>query len=233
MIQKIKENQYIQRIKELLQNKRTRAITQLVLWMLFFVFVFYTFDLRGKKTQNPKEKTVIETWMEQKNYQYQMTFSINQEDILVKGIRNQLQEVFSLQSRTYYFNDNKLYLFENDIEIPQEYTTILGYEFLKLRPEFLGQLLSYGKLEYTTNYETGMVRKAYSIPIAKFVYLYDGTQITDEDDIKIELLENEKVITEVNLDLTSFFRYSENIIEQYKVTITYFDIGTDANIKLE
>lgn len=233
MIKKIKENQYIEKIRELRKKPRTRAAISLLLWGIFFLFVFVALDVRGNHTKEPPVYHVTWKWENEKNYKYQMTFTINQDTFLVNGIRNGEKEAFSLQEQTYYLEDKHLYIFQNDTKVLQEYTTLLGYDFLKLRPEFLSQLLSHGELEYTTNYESGQVSKGYSINTAKFVSLLDGLEIIDDSTIKMEVLENNHMITEVKIDLTNYQKYSEEIIDSYQVKIVYSDIGTVSNVELE
>lgn len=233
MIKKIKENKYIEKIREWRKNPRTRAATSLFLWGIFFLFVFVVLDVRGNHTSNQSVYSVTQKWANEKNYKYEMTFTINQETFVVNGIRSEERETFSLQEQTYYLENDKLYAFQNDTKVLQEYTTILGYDFLKLRPEFLSQLLSYGKLEYTTNYESGAVSKGYSINTAKFIKLYDGSEIADDSTIKVEVLETNNTITEMKLDLINYKKYSEEIINSYQIKIVYSDIGIKSNIELE
>ena len=128
---------------------------------------------------------------------------------------------------------NKLYVFENDLKLLKESTILLDFDFLKLRPNFLGQLVSNGILEYTTNYESGIIKKGYSIETAKFVELYDGMIITDDTRVIVELTEQDNVITEVNLDLKNYQKYNQDLIKEYKIQIIYSSIGMISNINLE
>ncbi|MCI8446115.1 MAG: hypothetical protein HFH31_01320 [Bacilli bacterium] len=229
MIQNLKS--YIKRVKELLQDPRTRAATILVLWFFFFLFVFSTLNT-NRKSSSPTYST-IDKWKSSNNYEAKINITRNDEIYHIDSVRNGNQEVFSLDDRTYILDYNKLYVFENDLKLLKESTILLDFDFLKLRPNFLGQLVSNGNLEYTTNYESGIIKKGYSIETAKFVELYDGMIITDDTRVIVELTEQDNVITEVNLDLKNYQKYNQDLIKEYKIQIIYSSIGMISNINLE
>lgn len=232
-MKKIKQNKYVKLILELLQNPRTRAAVILVLWMLFFIFVFSLFDMRGEPSLKTPMYEEMNEWENRNNYEYHIIWTINQDTHFISGIRNENYETFSYQKDTYTLEANQLFLWENDVKKEQESTILLGYDVLKLRPKFLSKMLSYGNLEYTTKYKTGMIKKGYSIPMAKFVELYHQTVITDDSIITMEVVEQDKTVTEISLDLTPFQKYSQELINQYKIQIKYSNIGKVSNIELE
>lgn len=226
MIKKIKENEYVVKIQELLKNRRTRALVSLGLWLIFFVFVF---SLLGKEEKpNLPKPVVIES-----NYEYQMTFVVNEATYLIHGVRNGNEESFSLLNQTYFLEHDQLYLFFNDTKVLQSSTSLLNIDFLKLRPEFLKKLVLEENLEYTTKYESGVIKKGYSVPVSKFVELYDGSVITDDQLISIELSEKDGLLIEVHMDLVNFQKYSQEMITNYEIKIVYSHIGDEVNTKLE
>lgn len=229
MIEKLKI--YIKKIKELLQNPRTRAATILVLWFFFFLFVFST--LNTSKKSSSTTYSAMDKWQNSNNYETEITITINDSIYHMNAVRNKNYEAISLDGRTYLLEDNYLYMFQNDMKILQDNVILLDFDFLKLRPNFLRQLISNGKLEYTTNYESGMTKKGYSIETAQFVLLYNGLKITDDSTVLIELVEQNNVITEVNLDLKNYQKYNQNNIEEYKIQIVYSNIGLVSNVNLE
>ena len=232
MINKIKENKYIKIIRELWQNTRTRAAVILGLWIIFFVFVFAVFDIRGNHTSSTSYNA-IETWKESKNYEYDMEITVNQDTYLIRGMRNSNLETFSFQEMSYYLENEFLFVFQNVQKIFQENTILLGIDFLKLRPEFLNKVLQYGKLEYTTKYESGEIRKGYQISTAKFVELYQNLEITDDSFVEIEVVEKENQITSISLNLTDFEKYYQKNIINYEIEIKYSNIGMVSNLKFE
>lgn len=226
MIKKIKENESVVKIRELLKNRRTRAFVSLGLWLIFFIFVFSL--LGNSENANHPAPVKIES-----NYQYQMTFLINDQTYVVNGVRNGKNESFSLSNQTYFLENDQLYLFFNDTKVLQNSTILLDIDFLKLRPEFFKKLVLQGNLEYTTNYESGVVKKGYSVPVSKFVELYDGSMITDDHTLTIELSENHGTLVEANIDFTNFQKYNQKAILNYQVEIVYSDIGEMEDIRLE
>lgn len=232
-MKKIKQNKYVKLILELLENRRTRAAVILVLWMIFFIFVFSVFDMKGEHFSKTPIYEKMNEWENRTNYEYHIIWTINQNTHFMFGSRNGNYETFSLGNDTYTLEENHLFLWENDTKKWKENTILLGYDVLKLRPTFLSQILSYGNLEYTTKYETGMIKKGYSIPTAKFVELYHQTEIIDDSMINIEVVEQDQIVTEVSLDLTQFQKYSQELINQYKIQIKYSNIGKVSNIELE
>lgn len=232
MINKLKENKYIKIINELLQNKRTRAATKLVLWLIFFAFVFSVMDNGGNNSVKPTYDS-YEQWKNRKNYDYQMTFNVNKDEYVVSGSRYNQKEIFYIANKQYYIENDYLYLYHNDQRIFQNDTKILDFDILKLRPNFLSTLIPYAKLEYTTTYENGMTKKGYSILTEKFSELYNNLVITDDSTVTMEVVEQDKEILEVNLDLKNYQKYSINDIENYKIRIVYSNINKVSDFILE
>lgn len=223
MFRKIKGNQYVKLVCGLLQNPRTKSMIILVFWAFFFLFIFLVFDVRGEK--NYPVYTATDKWEKSNNYEYQVIFTINHDAHIVNGIRSDSYETFSLEGQNYYLEKDQLFLFFNDQKVPQDNTELLNYDFLKLRPAFLGKVLSNGTLEYTTNYQSGTIKKGYSIPASSFVTKEDKSL----ESVSMEVVETNGIITEINLDLKAL----QPDYEQYKINISYSNIGNFSNLELE
>lgn len=234
MIKKIKENQYVKLGKELWENRRTRALVKLVLWGFFFLIVFAVFDVRGthnskKELSNPRDE-----WKLMSNYKSEITFTINEETYILNSARNGFHEKLTIGEDIYYLEQDFLYHLEGYNKIFIKETSLLGYDLLKLRPNFLNEVLLNSKLEYTTNYEeSGIIKKGYSISTAKFVELYHQSMITDDSFIKIEVIEKDNQIIEIELDLKELKKYSQDVIYTYKIKIAYKDLGTVTKEEVE
>ncbi len=234
MIKKIKENEYVKLVKELLENKRTRALVKLVLWGGFFLLVFSIFDVRGTRTSKKELSNPAGDWKSMSNYKSEVTFTINEETYILNSIRNGDYEKLTIGEDTYYLEQNFLYHLEGYNKIFIEETSLLGYDLLKLRPDFLNEVLRNSKLEYTTNYEANeLVKKGYSISTAKFVELYHQSIITDNTFMPIEVVEKNNQIVEIELDLKEMQGYSQTMIQTYKIKIVYRDFGTVTKTEVE
>ncbi len=227
MIKKIKENEYVKLVKELLENRRTRAFVKLVLWGFFFLLIFSIFDVRGTHTSKKEILDPREKWKVMTNYKSEIIFTINEETYVLNSSRNGDYEKLTIGEDIYYLEQDFLYHLEGyDKKFIKE-TSLLGYDLLKLRPDFLNEILLNGKLEYTTNYEDGeLVKKGYSMNTAKFVELYHQSVITDDSFITMEVTEKNNQIVEIELDLKEMQKYSQMIIQTYKIKIVYKDFGT-------
>lgn len=226
MIKRIQENEYVKLVKELLENRRTRALVKLVLWGFFFLLIFSIFDVR--RTHTPKKDVLNsrDEWKVMSNYKSEITFTINEEIYILNSARNGDYEKLTIGEDTYYLEQNFLYHLEGYNKIFIKETSLLGYDLLKLRPNFLNEVLLNSKLEYTTNYEeSGLVKKGYSIGTAKFVELYRQAIITDDSFITLEVVEKNNQIVEIELDLKEMQKYSQEIIQTYKMKIVYKDFG--------
>lgn len=234
MIKKIKENEYVKLIKELLENRRTRALAILLLWGFFFLLIFSIFDVRGTHTPKKEVLNPRDEWKVASNYKSEIAFTINEETYILNSVRNGDYEKLTIGEDTYYLEQDFLYHLEGYNKVFIKETSLLGYDLLKLRPDFLNEVLLNSKLEYTTNYEeSGMIKKGYSIGTAKFVELYHQTMITDDSFITIEVIEKNNQIVEIVLDLKEMQKYSQAIIQTYKIKISYKDFGMVSKEEVE
>lgn len=219
MLKKIKENQYIKWISEFLKIPRAKATVQLVLWIIFFIIVFAAFDIR--KSQPPKK--ILDMW-DVSEYSYQATFQVNQDKFLLTGTKKENTETIQFENQEYRLEQNRLYLIQENQVVQKNSTELVYYDIRKLNLNFFKTIVSNAALEYTTNYESGLIRKGYSLNTAKFVEFYSGMSITDDSTIQIETVEEAGVLKEIEFDLTPFQKYNQKIINTYQIKIVYSKI---------
>ncbi|MCI9233015.1 MAG: hypothetical protein HFH08_00290 [Bacilli bacterium] len=234
MIKKVKENEYVKLVIELLENRKTRALVKLALWGFFFLLIFSIFDVRGTHTPTKDTLSSKEEWKTMLNYKSEITFTINEETYILNSVRNGSYEKLKIGEDVYYLEQDYLYHLEGYNKKFIKETSLLGYDLLKLRPDFLNEILLNSKLEYTTNYEDSkLVKKGYSINTAKFVELYHQSIITDDSFVTIEVMEKNNQIVQIELDLKEMQKYSQTIIQVYKIKIIYSDIGKVSKEEVE
>lgn len=213
-------NAYVKKFKELLENRRTRAAVILFLWFLFFLFIFAAFDVRKPQKESYVSST-LEDWKGKTTYEYQMTLSIDDKEYKINGHKYVSREEFVLEDTVYYLENNLLYRLENGNRVPEENTVLLGLDFTKLSPTQLEEIISKGSLQYTTNYEDGLVKKGYEIPLSDVISWYRNLTVSDSNTMAIELSEKNKQIVEVNIDFTHVIQYSQPSIKNYQIKINY------------
>lgn len=225
MFRKIKENKNFEILNRLLQNKRARSAIILVLWMFFFFIVFSLLETEPKNTRI----SALDKWKIEEHYEYEMQIKKEGVSTSIKGIRNKNEEVFSFMNQTYFLDLENLYMFENDTKVLIDQNTI--FNFIKLRPNFLFELLSGGSLEYTTNYEKGDTKKGYSISASNISTFSSVLKALENSSVLLEVNENNETITKVKLELLNF--QEENEVVNYEIEIDYFNVGDIVNINLE
>lgn len=219
MLKKIKENQYIKWIFEFLKIPRAKAAVQLVLWIIFFIIVFVAFDIR----KSQPSKKILDMW-DISEYSYQATFQVNQDKFLLAGTKKENIETIQFEDQEYRLEQDHLYVIQENQVVQKNSTELVYYDIRKLNLNFFKTIVSNATLEYTTNYESGLIRKGYSLNTAKFVEFYSGMSITDDSTIQIEIIEEAGVLKEIEIDLTPFQKHNQKIINTYRIKIVYSKI---------
>lgn len=213
-IRNIKEHQIIKKIKELLQVPRYRSLVILGLWMIFFAFVFF---LLNHSSKPPTKYSAFDSWKNNIHYGYQMNVQVDKSTYLIEGSRNGENETFTLLEQSYYLEYGSLYVLENGQKKIQNNTVLFCVDFEKLKPSFLVPLLLEENLEYTTKYESGMIKKGYIVSATSFVE-------NSYESILIEVVQKEGEIIEWNLDLTNIQNSENQCADKIQTIYTSIDI---------
>lgn len=179
----------IELIKKLWSNKKTRAISILIVYVIFFIFVFALINLgeTGNKYQKEEEKTNVE------------------DDFDISSISNYILVIDGEDNFTYdaatdliTYND-EIYLIE---EIPEQ---LYSYDLDIFKPVNLDQLLQASMLKSTDHIEKSYT---YLLKIRDFEKIIYNNEVENDDNIEIKIYEdNSKII----VDLTGYYGYLVNI----------------------
>ncbi len=179
----------IELIKKLWSNKRTKSISVLIMYVIFFTFVFLLISSGTHNYQRPvteKEPNVE-----------------NNENFKLENITNYKLEIISTDNFTYDSSTNKVFYDGNYYEINNIPEIISKYDLTIFSPSNISKLLEVGTLE-STNY----IDKSdtYIIKISDFERIIHNNEIVNDEYIKITKYESKIV-----LDLTNYYGYVVNI----------------------
>jgi hypothetical protein len=197
-------------IKELLKNKRYRALVILGLYLVFMSIIVMA--IRNAPTNEITIDNRLAEFKLKTNYNYNYSIITTNDDIeetkLILGSRFDNKNQLIFEEKTYVF-DNVLIGFPiNQIDI-----TKLQYDYI----------YEYIKLATLTNADD--ISNNYSISLSSFMRIANRVSITSNDPITIKVFFTNNVITQIELDLTSYVNYNQDLYDKYMVVINYTNIG--------
>ena len=179
----------IELIKKLWSNKRTKSISVLIIYVIFFAFVFLLISNGTHNYQKPvtEEDTNVE----------------NNQEIKLENITNYKLEIIGSDSFTYDSSTNKVFYDGNYYEVNNIPEIISKYDLAIFSPSNISKLLEVGTLE-STNY----IDKSdtFVIKISDFERIIYNNEIINDEYIKII-----KYDTKIVVDLTNYYGYIVNI----------------------
>ena len=195
--------EYINKIKEFLKDPKKKALTQLGLWFIFFIFVFLILS-SGNSSSNTyipnveNTKTPMETYTEMNGYTYKVTYiNIDKVDI-IEGTYYNSTSLLTFNNLKYYY-ENALYVIDNDFY----YLSNIEYNIEKIFSKNLSSIINGLEEESKTTYKDGSIVTNYNIDSNKiYDYLFNmPSTYTNLVSISIKQVDNK--ITKVTIDLTN------------------------------
>ena len=217
--ERAKENETLQKIKELWKNPKTHDITVLLFWLIFIIIVIiFTRGITQTSSNIPTPNTNIQnvtTFENIKSYD----FTYKTKDLEISGQAYNEATVFYLNNKRYYYKNN-IYQIEDNPVLINDYDPSV----LKINAIFLNNLVSGITPLDNQNF------KQYIVPLDRFINLYDID--TDIDltkainyniPVSVYLTNNE--INKVVLDLTNYYTLKTGTNTNYQVTINFYNVN--------
>lgn len=205
-------------IKDKLQNRRTRAITILCLYAIFFVFVFIVINTAPPSSTNLKNKEEKKNNYEnvQKEYEYSYDIDIKRNTTNLKFLFTGIKTKDEKTEKIELFNDKT-----------NTYEEIYDYEIINPLLLELKNIISYVNnidSEFETNYKDGTIQKNYLVPLN----IIDNN-LSDNENIEFNIYEKDNYITKIVIDATNIDKIEDNTIINSKYTLEYSEIEQNSN----
>lgn len=193
---------YINIIKEFLKDPKKKALTQLGVWAIFFVFVFMFLnsgsDTPVVNTSVDDTKTAIETYSDMKGYTYKVTYTNLDKIDIIEGTFYNNTSLFTFNNIKYYY-ENSLYIIDND----SYYLGNIEYNISKIFNSNLKTIINELVEESKTTYKDGTIVTNYTIDSNKvYKYLYEVESVYTNN-INVSITEKDNIVTNVVFDLTN------------------------------
>ena len=174
----------IEFIKKLWSNKRTKSLSILIMYVIFFTFVFLLISNGNQNYQKP----IVEE---------------NNQEINIENITNYKLEIIGEDNFTYDSITNKIFYDGIYYEIENIPNIISMYDLNIFSPNNISKLLEVGTLE-STNYIDKS--NTYVIRISDFEKMVYNNEIINDEYIKITTYD-----TKIVVDLSNYYGYIVNI----------------------
>ena len=199
MLKKIKENEGLQKLKELWKNKKTHDIMVLSLWLVF-IFIVILFARSTSSNQTYEDKESLNSL--DKITTYEFTYKLNDKEFLGQYYNNAI--IFYKDNKRYYYKE-KLYQIAEPIKIIPNF----DLDILKINVKMINNLIA----NITPN-ETNNI-KQYIVPLDRFINLYEiDTEIDLSKstlyNVPINIYYNNDEINKITLDLSNYYLLKTN-----------------------
>lgn len=217
----------LKKIRENLKDSKKKALTQLGLYAIFFIFVFVLLsngNSSSTQANSQIQKSTFENYKDMTSYNYKAIYtSLNNVDVIEGTYLNNIS-LFTFQNNKYYF-ENQYYLIDNDLY----YLSNVPYNIIKLFNTNLYNIFQYLEEESKTTYKDGKIETNYLIDTNKFYSYYYEQESQYQDKISIKIIEMDNFITQIELNLVNINDNLNNIIIQYNDinNITNLDFNKD------
>ena len=204
---------YIKSIKENLKDPKKKALTQLGLYVIFFVFVAIVLRMPNNNTEikvTEESKTPIEYYENMTSYNYKVTYTNIDKVDVIEGIYYNNTSLFTFNNIKYYY-DKSLYIIDND----SYYLGNIEYNVSKIFNKNFNNIIEELEEVSKTTYKDGTIVTNYKIDATKiYDYLYEQDSFY-EGIVNIDITENQNEIHNIKIDLTNLGLNLTNIEVEY------------------
>lgn len=204
---------YIKQTKEFLKDPKKKALTQLAIYGVFFIFVFILINSSGNRVSTPiieESKTPIEYYEDMTSYDYKVTYTNIDKVDIIEGTYYNSTSLFTYNNLKYYYED-MLYVINNDSYILSN----IEYDVSKIFNKNLYTIFENLNEESKTTYKDGKVITNYTLDSTViYKYLYN-TESSYTNLISVSITESDDVITNITIDLTNLGLYLNKIEVEY------------------
>lgn len=202
----------IKELKEMLKNPKKKALVQLGIYAIFFIFVAIL--LRGTDNKPTKiieeQKSPIEFYEDMESYNYKVTYTNIDKVDTIDGIYVDNISIFNFNNFKYYYEED-LYIIDND----SYYLMDIEYNISKIFNNNLINIIEDLEEESKTTYKDGTIVTNYTIDSNKlYNYLFD-LEYNYDNKCTITITENENEIYNIIIDATNLGLNLTNIEVEY------------------
>ena len=204
---------YIKQTKEFLKDPKKKAITQLAIYGVFFIFVFILINSSGNRVTTPiieESKTPTEYYADMTSYDYKVTYTNIDKVDIIEGTYYNNTSLFDYNNLKYYYED-MLYVINNNSYI----LSSIEYDVTKIFNNNLHTIFENLNEESKTTYKDGKVITNYTLDsniIYKYLYNMESTYANL---VSVSITESENVITNITIDLNNLGLYLNKIEIEY------------------
>lgn len=192
---------YINKTKEFLKDPKKKALTQLAIYGVFFIFVFILLNSSSGRVNTPiieESKTPIQYYEDMTSYDYKVIYTNIDKVDIIEGTYYNNTSLFTYNNLKYYY-ENALYVINNDSYIPSN----IEYDVSKIFNKNLYTIFESLNEESKTTYKDGKVITNYTLDSnIIYNYLYNAESIYDNF-VNISVTEKDNIITTIVLDLSN------------------------------
>ena len=191
---------YIKNIREALKDPKKKSLTQLGLWLIFFIFV--SIILRSADSNDTpiivEPKTPMEVYESMNGYTYSITYTSLDKTEFITGTYYNNESIFNFNNQKYYYEDS-LYIIDND----SYYLSNIEYNVSKIFNKNLYNIIKELTEESKTTYKDGTIATNYIIDSNKIYNYFYEMESTYTNLVSVSIIEKEDIITNIVLDLTN------------------------------
>lgn len=218
---------YINKTREFLKDPKKKALTQLGIYGVFFIFVFILINSSGSSINTPiveESKTPIEYYEDMTSYDYKVIYTNIDKVDIIEGTYYNNTTLFTYNNLKYYYED-MLYVINNDSYIISN----IEYDVSKIFNKNLHTIFNNLNEESKTTYKDGKVVTNYTLDSnIIYNYLYN-MESSYTNLVGVSITESNNIITNINFDLTNLGLYLNKISIEYSNTnnIESLDVYTN------
>lgn len=210
-LQKIKEayHQY----KELRKDPRKKALMQLGAWIVGF-FLFYVIAVvimphptphYHSSSSSNENLSALEKYQQVESFEYTMNFSYQGKEEMIEGIYFQQKYYFTYLGKSYIAFDDKVYEVDSENKLLKETTEMIpSLSTYELSQKNIASWLELAEKLEQREYKEGKIETRYQF-----------------QDIPFTVIEEEKQVTSVDLDLQKYLASKGTAYDSFHVTIEY------------
>lgn len=221
------------KIQDNIKNPRVRALMFFCFYLIFFIILFAMIGNNSNETLEPVEKheTVNISYkfenINQKNYHFNYEIQENVNTIIYDGEKNLTKEKFTVTKdleEKEYFNSDGIFLTKNNeswqlSDSPYLYSVFLDHKEIN-------RMIKNSTFISKTEYSNQEVVYQYEISTTTLLDLIDDVDVDLMDEVnKINLYVKDNEVYKMKLDVTPYFKYKDENINNLLITLEYTMFG--------
>lgn len=211
--------------KELLTNKQYRSILILVFYAILFTIVIISIRMPSEEVTNASPDVVTKLkgyeLIDNKNFSYKYTVMVDENTYIFEGNKYGDEELLTLtkddEQKKYYFNDDKIYVLENNVYRSIINKPIIVFDFFNT--DIIDQLIIRSVLidENANRYKIDN-QSLYDV-------LNDTSERVDSGENYITLGYRNSNITKIVFEIDNYSRLVGDFYKKVVICLEYYDFN--------